>query len=75
MEGIGWILGCDWMKNDGSNNPEKYKYVLCFYPQKEYGCKIQIDYNERGPGEKACFSEQGRWGEVSHWMPLPKEPM
>lgn len=53
------------------NPPEKFEYVLCFFPDKKYGSKIEADYAETDHGH---FANQFKWGEPSHWMPLPTLP-
>lgn len=59
-----WISVKDWL-------PEKGTYALCFYPNKDYGNKIVVDYTETNDGH---FAEQFQFGEPSHWMPLPEAP-
>lgn len=51
--------------------PEKRKHVLCYYPEKDYGSKVVVDYAETDDG---YFSEQFQYGKPSHWMPLPPPP-
>ena len=51
--------------------PEKFKHVLCFFPGKDYGSKMEADYAETDDGH---FASQFKWGAPSHWMPLPAEP-
>ena len=49
--------------------PKKNKNVLVFFPEKDYGSKIQVSYNE-GNG----FADSFQWGKATHWQPLPKQP-
>ena len=51
--------------------PEKYTHVLCFFPKKEYGSQIEIDYME---SEDGYFARQFKWGAPTHWMPFPTLP-
>lgn len=51
--------------------PKKFETVLCYFPKKEYGCKVQPDYSESDSG---YFASQFKWGRPSHWMPLPEPP-
>ena len=51
--------------------PEKFKDVLCLYPSKNYGSNIVVDYME---SDRGYFAEQFRYGEPTHWMPLPELP-
>lgn len=54
--------------------PKRFENVLCYYPEKDYGSRIMISYNESTADEPTVFSEQHRWGKVTHWMPLPQQP-
>lgn len=54
--------------------PEKFERVLVYYPQKDYGVKYVIDYNEVESNEAPHFTEQRRFGKPTHWMPLPEPP-
>ena len=51
--------------------PKKWQKCLCYYPEKDYGSKIVVDYAETDSGG---FAEQFRFGKPSHWMPLPQPP-
>lgn len=51
--------------------PEESKFVLCFYPEKDYGSKTVVDYREY---QSYGFSEEFQFGRPSHWMPLPEPP-
>ena len=51
--------------------PEKFANVLCLCPSKNYGSNIVIDYMESDTG---CFARQFKYGEPTHWMPLPAPP-
>jgi hypothetical protein len=51
--------------------PEVRKNVLCYFPNKEYGGKIAIDYMET---LKGYFARQFKYGKVTHWCPLPETP-
>lgn len=51
--------------------PEKFINVLCWYPSKNYGSNIVIDYLESDLG---YFAHQFKYGELTHWMPLPQPP-
>lgn len=57
-----------------SKPPEKFESVLVYYPQKDYGVKYVIDYNEAESDEAPYFTEQRRFGKPTHWMPLPELP-
>lgn len=54
--------------------PRRFECVLCYYPDKEYGSKIMVDFNQYDAGETPHFSNQRLWGRVTHWMPLPEPP-
>ena len=51
--------------------PEKFTDVLCLYPSKNHGSNVVVDYME---SDRGCFAEQFRYGEPTHWMPLPPPP-
>ncbi len=51
--------------------PEKFKDVLCFFPKKDYGNMMAVDYMET---EDGWFARQLKWGVPTHWMPLPEPP-
>lgn len=51
--------------------PEKFTDVLCLYPSKNYGSNIVVDYME---SDRGYFAEQFKYGEPTHWMPLPELP-
>ena len=51
--------------------PKKRQKCLCYYPEKDYGSKVVVDYVETDNGG---FAEQYQFGKPSHWMPLPKPP-
>lgn len=52
-------------------SPEKFKHVLCFYPEKDYGSPVVVDYAETNDG---YFASQFKYGMPTHWMPLPVLP-
>lgn len=52
--------------------PKKFANVLCFYPSKRYGAHVVVDYME---SDRGYFAEQFRYGEPTHWMPLPELPI
>lgn len=52
--------------------PEKFTDVLCLYPSKDYGSNIVVDYME---SDRGYFAEQFRYGEPTHWMPMPELPI
>ena len=58
-----------WIKVE-DKMPKKFENVLCLFPEKDYGSKIAISYNE-GHG---YFADQFKWGRVTHWQPLPELP-
>ena len=60
----------EWI-NVKDRPPEKFTDVLCLYPSKNYGSNIVIDYME---SDRGYFAEQFRYGEPTHWMPLPTPP-
>lgn len=51
--------------------PEKFMNVLCLYPSKNYGSNIVVDYME---SDRGYFAYQFKYGEPTHWMPLPAPP-
>ena len=51
--------------------PEKFTHVLCLYPSKNYGSNIVVDYME---SDRGYFAYQFKYGEPTHWMPLPAPP-
>jgi hypothetical protein len=51
--------------------PEKFVDVLCFYPSKNYGGNVEIDYME---SDRGYFASQFKYGTPTHWMPLPTPP-
>ena len=51
--------------------PKKWQKCLCYYPEKDYGSKVVVDYAETDNGG---FAEQFQFGKPSHWMPLPEAP-
>lgn len=51
--------------------PKKFAHVLCLYPSKGHGSNIVVDYME---SDRGYFAEQFRYGEPTHWMPLPEPP-
>lgn len=51
--------------------PEKFVDVLCWYPTKNYGSNIAIDYME---SDRGYFAHQFKYGEPTHWIPLPAPP-
>lgn len=54
--------------------PKRFESVLCYYPDKDYGSKSMVDYNQCDEGETPYFSNQCLWGRCTHWMPLPEPP-
>ena len=60
----------EWISVD-ERLPDKWKKVLCFYPEKDYGSNAVIDYMETDDGH---FAEQHQYGKPTHWMPLPEPP-
>lgn len=52
--------------------PDKFKYVLCFCPDKDYGSKVVVDYAESSEG---YFANQFKYGAPTHWIPLPAPPI
>jgi hypothetical protein len=52
--------------------PKKFTHVLCLYPSKGHGSNIVVDYME---SDRGYFAEQFRYGEPTHWMPLPTPPI
>ena len=62
--------GGEWISID-ERSPKKRQRCLCYYPEKDYGSKIVVDYAETDDGG---FAEQFQFGKPSHWMPLPKAP-
>jgi hypothetical protein len=54
--------------------PERFVDVLCYFPEKDYGSPIMVDYNESTEEETACFASEFKWGKVTHWVPLPEPP-
>lgn len=53
------------------NPPREGECVFCYFPHKQYGSKIMVDYNQAGEGATPHFSNQALWGRCTHWMPLP----
>lgn len=51
--------------------PKKFTHVLCLYPSKNYGSNIVVDYME---SDRGYFAYQFKYGEPTHWMPLPTPP-
>lgn len=51
--------------------PAKFTHVLCLYPSKNYGSNIVVDYME---SDRGYFAYQFKYGEPTHWMPLPEPP-
>ena len=51
--------------------PEQFVNVLCYFPEKDYGSKAEIDYAETTDGH---FASSFKWGHPTHWMPLPQPP-
>lgn len=62
--------GGEWISVD-ERSPKKWQKCLCYYPEKDYGSKVVVDYAETDSGG---FAEQFQFGKPSHWMPLPKAP-
>lgn len=62
--------GSEWISVD-ERLPEKWQKCLCYYPEKDYGSKVVVDYAETDNGG---FAEQFQFGKPSHWMPLPEAP-
>lgn len=59
-----------WISVD-DRSPDKWQRCLCYYPEKDYGSKVVVDYAETDNGG---FAEQFQFGKPSHWMPLPEAP-
>lgn len=51
--------------------PEQFVDVLCYFPEKDYGSKAEIDYMETIDGH---FVSSFKWGHPTHWIPLPQPP-
>ena len=51
--------------------PKKWQKCLCYYPEKDYGSKVVVDYAETDNGG---FAEQFQFGKPFHWMPIPEAP-
>lgn len=51
--------------------PKQGENILSFYPQKNYGSSMVIDYLETG--EKS-FAFEFKYGKPTHWIPLPEPP-
>ena len=62
--------GGEWISVD-ERLPKKRQKCLCYYPEKDYGSKVVVDYAETDNGG---FAEQFKFGKPSHWMPLPEAP-
>lgn len=62
--------GCEWISVD-ERLPKKWQKCLCYYPEKDYGSNVVVDYAETDDGS---FAEQFQFGKPSHWMPLPEVP-
>jgi hypothetical protein len=60
----------EWISVD-ERVPKKRQRCLCYYPEKDYGSKVVVDYAETDNGG---FAEQFQFGKPSHWMPLPEAP-
>lgn len=52
--------------------PKKFAHVICFFPNKDCGSQIMIDYME---SDKGYFATEWKWGAPTHWMPLPDLPI
>ena len=63
--------GGEWISID-ERVPEKRQRCLCYYPEKDYGSKVVVDYAETDNGG---FAEQFQFGKPSHWMPIPEAPV
>ena len=50
--------------------PPKFEHVLCYFPKRGFKPYIQISYKE----SNGSFADEFKWGEVTHWMPLPDHP-
>ena len=50
--------------------PPKFKHVLCYFPKRGFEPYIQISYKE----SNGSFADEFKWGEVTHWTPLPDHP-
>lgn len=61
----------EWIKVSERLPERKYEHILCFYPKKDYGSKVVVCYLET---ESGLFSETWKFGDPSHWMPLPPPP-
>ena len=53
-------------------HPKRFENVLCFFPEKDYGSKIAVSYNESDYNYH--FADTHRFGKPTHWMPLPAPP-
>ena len=62
--------GGEWISVE-ERLPKKWQKCLCYYPEKDYGSKVVVDYAETDDGG---FAAQFQFGKPSHWMPLPKAP-
>lgn len=51
--------------------PDKFQDVLCFFPNKDFGSKIEISYFESISG--VC-ADTHRYKAPTHWQPLPAKP-
>lgn len=60
----------EWISVD-ERVPKKWQRCLCYYPEKDYGSNVVVDYAETDNGG---FAEQYKFGKPSHWMPLPEAP-
>lgn len=60
----------EWISVE-ERSPKRREKCLCYYPQKDYGSKVVVDYAETDDG---YFAEQYQFGAPSHWMPLPEPP-
>ena len=67
----------DCVANENNNYWHDMKYgpppiwerVLVFYPNKNWGSKKVVDY-----WEGHSFAEQFKYGNPSHWRPMPIDP-
>lgn len=67
------LVNSQWVSTSEKNPPVGVD-VLCYFPKYKYGSKIAVSHRESESAPTGKFSEYFRFGEVSHWMPLPLMP-